>query len=737
MIKRKMNIKVKKSTEVMAKLSLGNAMNILRQTKVNRNLNIGKVLDIGTVINASEDLSALCSLPNARFKVLMSIFIKAIAKNSPYSYNPTEGKKYTGLLTFEQKVYQDIKATKDINNINNKELKEEVSTKLRTVIMDEEIQYWILKDTLTCDLNNVSNLRKIAEDINTIYRLLGERTIDAFKKFYSIVYIFIQEDLRAKSVLHFNDNVDYINYSKLGTKDYEFEITYKNRFANEEDINGKVLNKEELELGSYLTYESTSLYDSDRKFINFYQDAISEVRESISFSLEAFFNEDVPALLKDTNIERAGLNYISKVYFANMRKQFSSRYGLIVSQKIAALNEISIKADMDGDMDSYIAEKDRIISNYNEAIKELADEFRTFVEFSGISNEDAGAIMYAISNFNLDDNNKYVVQNNQCFLNVAPEYFVSYYAHRFNKTKAYSKLIGDVDNINNYIRNDGTVEVRNSYVVGSDLTIQCDCNYSGIATVEYVWDKAYKVKEPYIVVNMDYVLFNDIDRTNKPVRVTCYKTGFIDLDTTKSNSRTVTYKENPTRIFNILIADPEVTFEFMPIYRYSKVIEGKARVTTLKSVMVAHRNGNTIPVAYFSCSCNELQALYAGLTVSTKNITVKEDNISVVISFDIKDTVRNENVNLYNYEVSISKNERMIAENANDINNLTPEAKDNPFAKVEDTDEENNMFNIEEDATLNEDTNEEDFTEDEFKDLEDEILESDSDIGFDISDLLD
>ena len=113
MIKRKMNIKVKKSTEVMAKLSLGNAMNILRQTKVNRNLNIGKVLDIGTVINASEDLSALCSLPNARFKVLMSIFIKAIAKNSPYSYNPTEGKKYTGLLTFEQKVYQDIKATKD------------------------------------------------------------------------------------------------------------------------------------------------------------------------------------------------------------------------------------------------------------------------------------------------------------------------------------------------------------------------------------------------------------------------------------------------------------------------------------------------------------------------------------------------------------------------------------------------------------------------------------------------
>ena len=66
-----------------------------------------------------------------------------------------------------------------------------------------------------------------------------------------------------------------------------------------------------------------------------------------------------------------------------------------------------------------------------------------------------------------------------------------------------------------------------------------------------------------------------------------------------------------------------------------------------------------------------------------------------------------------------------------------PEAKDNPFAKVEDTDEENNMFNIEEDATLNEYTNEEDFTEDEFKDLEDEILESDSDIGFDISDLLD
>ena len=211
MIKIKMNLNNIKetsfgNTEIIEKITTSNAINTFRQIKVDRLLSTGELIDIGHVINASENLSALFSLPDKEFKKLMQVFLKLIADNNNIKITNVSGKKYIGLLNFTQNICSK-------NNTN---------VELNKFIMDEEIQFWVLDAIFNCDLNNIENLRKIAIDCNVIYRLLGERTIDAFKKFYNITYSFIQENLKAKSTLHFKDDVDYINYDKLGTQGYDF-----------------------------------------------------------------------------------------------------------------------------------------------------------------------------------------------------------------------------------------------------------------------------------------------------------------------------------------------------------------------------------------------------------------------------------------------------------------------------------------------------------------------------------
>ena len=711
MIKIKMNLNNIKetsfgNTEIIEKITTSNAINTFRQIKVDRLLSTGELIDIGHVINASENLSALFSLPDKEFKKLMQVFLKLIADNNNIKITNVSGKKYIGLLNFTQNICSK-------NNTN---------VELNKFIMDEEIQFWVLDAIFNCDLNNIENLRKIAIDCNVIYRLLGERTIDAFKKFYNITYSFIQENLKAKSTLHFKDDVDYINYDKLGTQGYDFIVEYKDKNADLPDINNNILNYSELELGKYCKYDVTSILDSDNKYCYFYQDAISEIRESIRYSFHEFINKDIPDLYNNANIDKAGLNKINKNYFAIMRKLYVNPYSIAQINKIESLKKITEKLELDGNTDAYIEAKDNIINSSNETINELSNEFRTFVKLSGIAPEEAGALMYAISNYRLNNVDKYEPKSNQCFLNVAPEYFVSYYAHRFNKTKAYSKLYGNISKLDNYITN-GTVEVRNGYIVGSDLSISCDCNYNGIAHVEYIWNKDYTVKEPYIYVDINNLLFNDIDMTDNKIKVIVYKTSFIDLETTKVSANTVYFKNNVTSIFDILIQDADVIFEFLPTYKYTKKLENKIKTVTMQSVMVAHKGNNTIPVANFACGSNELQAIYAGLKINAKDIKISEDSISINISFDIKDASRNTDVVLWNYDVSIDENEKMINEtNDNNIFNLTTDSN-SPF---EDT--SNEFIFSDDDSIINEsDFNESDFNESDF---------NDDDFGFDIDDAL-
>ena len=143
----------------------------------------------------------------------------------------------------------------------------------------------------------------------------------------------------------------------------------------------------------------------------------------------------------------------------------------------------------------------------------------------------------------------------------------------------------------------------------------------------------------------------------------------------------------------------------------------------MQSVMVAHKGNNTIPVANFACGSNELQAIYAGLKINAKDIKISEDSISINISFDIKDASRNTDVVLWNYDVSIDENEKMINEtNDNNIFNLTTDSN-SPF---EDT--SNEFIFSDDDSIINEsDFNESDFNESDF---------NDDDFGFDIDDAL-
>ena len=79
MIKIKMNLNNIKETsfgdaKIIEKITTSNAINTFRQIKVDRLLSTGELIDIGHVINASENLSALFSLPDKEFKKLMQVF---------------------------------------------------------------------------------------------------------------------------------------------------------------------------------------------------------------------------------------------------------------------------------------------------------------------------------------------------------------------------------------------------------------------------------------------------------------------------------------------------------------------------------------------------------------------------------------------------------------------------------------------------------------------------------------
>ena len=157
MIKIKMNLNNIKETsfgdvKIIEKITTSNAINTFRQIKVDRLLSTGELIDIGHVINASENLSALFSLPDKEFKKLMQVFLKLIADNNNIKITNVSGKKYIGLLNFTQNICSK-------NNTN---------VELNKFIMDEEIQFWVLDAIFNCDLNNIENLRKIAIDCNVI-----------------------------------------------------------------------------------------------------------------------------------------------------------------------------------------------------------------------------------------------------------------------------------------------------------------------------------------------------------------------------------------------------------------------------------------------------------------------------------------------------------------------------------------------------------------------------------------
>ena len=109
MIKIRMNLNNIKETSIgdnrtIEKITTSNAINTFRQIKVDRLLSTGELMDIGHVINASENLSALFSLPNKEFKKLMQVFLKLIADNNNIKITNVSGKKYIGLLNFTKNI---------------------------------------------------------------------------------------------------------------------------------------------------------------------------------------------------------------------------------------------------------------------------------------------------------------------------------------------------------------------------------------------------------------------------------------------------------------------------------------------------------------------------------------------------------------------------------------------------------------------------------------------------------
>lgn len=112
----------------------------------------------------------------------------------------------------------------------------------------------IIQEMIACDLTDIKNLRKIFADINDLFRMYQELTIDAAKKLYVIVATFYNEIMKANSTVGLDHNFrsfkDFQGFSIDRTSKYvapkEAAIGEAIEFRNKKDEVVKVAFKDKM-----------------------------------------------------------------------------------------------------------------------------------------------------------------------------------------------------------------------------------------------------------------------------------------------------------------------------------------------------------------------------------------------------------------------------------------------------------------------------------------------------------
>lgn len=544
---------------------------------------------VGQITIASNVFSAIALLDDAEFKTLAFKSLEVVLGKIE-GFNTGVG-DYLGLLV------EEIKADKvDMDYVTVSAAQEEV----------------IITEMISCDLNDVKNLRKIFADINDLFRMYQELTIDAAKKLYVIVATFYNEIMKASSTIGMKHN---FNSFKEMTK---FEIVRDNKYAIDPST----------KIGEMVEFKNN---EGELKKIVF-NDKISVVQDVIAGQFAELVNGELKAKYDSITVSEdveasfgigSEFSHFAADMYAAIRKPYSKLTAWKLEEEKKANEQVALKK-----ISAYKANKriDEVRAMYDEKIAELSNLARFLTKDMDMAL--AGRLMFMISNIKREKG-AWVVDRestNQLFLAVAPELFLAYIVaeHAEMKVCGY-KVLGDVNNLVEgqtlTFVNGNAVEVENVYV---------DALYNGELTVQMV-DDVLSVVKPIEIERIEAT-------TPKEMVVEIYENSVIDaVHFAKTKERVMVKSFKVLEAQNVLTKAEKV--QIVPFYNYTNA-EGKTKCV-YNAVVATISNINDpsvkyeIPVAQYLCNSATMEKFIAGITTSFGKTRI--DGKTMRMSLDYSD----------------------------------------------------------------------------------------------------
>lgn len=551
-------------------------------------------LGVGQITICSNVFSAIMLLDDEQFKPLAFRALKVVLGDMK-GFNTGAG-EYYGL--FVQEILAD-------------------NTDMDLVTVSAEQEAIIIQEMIACDLTDVKNLRKIFADINDLFRMYQELTIDAAKKLYVIVATFYNEIMKANSTVGLDHNF-------RSFKDFQgFSIDRTSRFVA----------PKEAAVG-----EAVEFRNKNNEVIKVaFKDKISVVQDTIADQFVDFVSNDVLNSYNNVKLSdkvRASFAMGSEFnsFAADMYEAIRKPYSKLTawkSEEISKANE-ALNANT---ISPYACSKriDEVNAMYDEKINELSNLARYYTK--DLDMDVAGRLMFMISNIKREKQAWVVDEEstNQLFLTVAPELFAAYIVAEHAEINVCGyKVLGDIAELEEgqvlTFVNGNAQEVNNVYV---------DSNYTGELTVQMV-NEVLSVVKPIEIPRIEAV-------EPKSIAISVYENSVIDslhFAVTKDYVRTASFNTLTTQG----VFDKAEKIQLVPFYSY-KNNEGKTKhvynaiVCTIPSLNDPSVKFE-IPVCQYLCNSATFESMIAGLTVNkVTNIKIDGKTMRLLLDFGNKEEV--------------------------------------------------------------------------------------------------
>lgn len=519
------------------------------------------------------------------------------------------------------------------------------------VTVSKEQEEDIIDEMLSCDLSDVKNLRKIFNDINDLFRMYQELTIDAAKKLYVIVATFHNEVMRANSTVGINHN--FVNFKDMN----EFEINRTSKYVA----------PKEAALGEMVEFKNKK----DEVMKVAFKDTISEVQDIISGQFSDLINGELKTKYESVNLSNEiiasfGLGSEFGCLAADMHEAIRKVYSKLTAWKTEELRKAMSSLDAKNISSfGYSQRVQEVEGTYNEQIAELSNLARFFTQDLDMAT--AGKLMFMVSNIKRVGREWVVDEEstNQMFLAVAPELFAAYIVAEHSEMDICGyKILGNISTLVEgqvlTFVNGNAQEVENVYV---------DSIYDGQLTVQVVDEVLCAVKKIEIpriaattpkTIALSLMEYSVIDATHFAKNKEISQTGSFDtLNAQKVFEKAekiqvvpfFTYKDTKGKTrhyYDVIVctipslSDPNVKFE-IPVCKYackSDIFETKIAGVTASKVSKLNIDGKTMRLQleygnFEEVALNHASNVDDSATVTDLNndpfaSTVKVTNVPVV-----------------------------------------------------------------------------------------------------------